>query len=85
MRGEDGLPGARHSRVERVPIAANLRHAQYDVLNEAFEAGKGANLPYEEELRQLWRTALALEAQRGRPSTGASTTFTRSARIAPPR
>ena len=32
--GEDGLPGARHSRVERVHIAANLRHAQYDVLNQ---------------------------------------------------
>ncbi|HZE59558.1 MAG TPA: RNB domain-containing ribonuclease [Burkholderiales bacterium] len=70
--GEDGLPGARHSRVERVPIAANLRHAQYDVLNEAFEAGKGTSLPYEDELRELWRTALALEAQRGRPSTGAA-------------
>jgi exoribonuclease-2 len=29
--GEDGLPAARQSRVERVRIAANLRHAQYDV------------------------------------------------------
>src|SRR5436190_2999576 len=70
--GEDGLPAAKQSRVERVHIAANLRHAQYDVLNDAFEAGRGANLPYEDELRQLWRTALALEGQRGRPSTGAA-------------
>lgn len=70
--GEDGLPGASHSRVERVHIAANLRHAQYDVLNDAFEAGKSANLPYEAELRHLWRTAVALEARRGRPSTGAA-------------
>ncbi|HYL87721.1 MAG TPA: RNB domain-containing ribonuclease [Burkholderiales bacterium] len=70
--GEDGLPGATQSRVERVHIAANLRHAQYDVLNEAFENGKDAGLPYEAELRQLWRTALALEKQRGRPSTGAA-------------
>ena len=70
--GEDGLPGAPQSRVERVPIAANLRHAQYDVLNEAFEAGRSAGLPYEEELGHLWRTAVALEARRGRPSTGAA-------------
>ena len=70
--GEDGLPGARQSRVERVRIAANLRHAQYDVLNEAFEANKKVGLPYEDELRHLWRTAMALEGQRGRPSTGAA-------------
>jgi len=70
--GEDGLPGARQSRVERVRIAANLRHAQYDVLNEAFEAKKTVGLPFEEELRHLWRTAMALEGQRGRPSTGAA-------------
>jgi exoribonuclease-2 len=66
----EGLPLATHSRVERITIAANLRHAQYDVLNEAFAAGTRAGLPYEEELRELWRLALALEAQRGRPSTG---------------
>jgi len=70
--GEDGLPGARQSRVERVRIAANLRHAQYDLLNEAFESNKKVGLPYEEELRHLWRTALALEGERGRPSTGAA-------------
>lgn len=70
--GEDGLPGACQSRVERVKIVANLRHAQYDVLNEAFEADKTVGLPYEEELRHLWRTAKALEGQRGRPSTGAA-------------
>ena len=70
--GEDGLPGARQSRVERVRIGANLRHAQYDVLNEAFESNKTVGLPFEEELRHLWRMALALEEQRGRPSTGAA-------------
>jgi exoribonuclease-2 len=70
--GEDGLPAARQSRVERVRIAANLRHAQYDVLNEAFEAKKKVGLPYEDELRHLWRVAMALEGQRGRPSTGAA-------------
>jgi exoribonuclease II len=61
----------RHSRLERVPIVANLRHAQYDALNEAFETGARAGLPHEEELRVLWQAGLALEAKRGRPSAGA--------------
>lgn len=68
---QDGRLQGRHTRLERVPIVANLRHAQYDVLNEAFEAGARAGLPYEEELMALWRVALALEAARGRPSAGA--------------
>jgi exoribonuclease II len=66
----EGLPKAVHSRLERVPIAANLRHAQYDTLNDAFEEGRTAGLAHEEELRALWRVALALEKQRGRPSAG---------------
>ena len=66
---EDGLPRSVHSRVERIPIAANLRHAQYDVLNDSLGAGMSSGLPYEEELRSLWRVALALEKRRGRPST----------------
>jgi exoribonuclease-2 len=70
--GPDGLPLATHSRVERVSIAANLRHAQYDVLNAAFEQGERAGLDYEDELRSLWQVALALEKRRGRPSTGAA-------------
>jgi exoribonuclease-2 len=69
---DEGLPLATYSRVERINIAANLRHAQYDVLNDAFEAGTRAGLPYEDELRELWRVATALEARRGRPSTGAA-------------
>jgi exoribonuclease-2 len=68
----DGSVGARHTRLERLRVAANLRHAQYDVLNEAFERGEGAGLPYEEALRALWRTALRLEEKRGRPSAGAT-------------
>ena len=70
--GPDGLPRGTHSRVERVTIAANLRHAQYDVLNGAFEKGESAGLDYEEELRALWQLAQALEKKRGRPSTGAA-------------
>jgi exoribonuclease-2 len=68
---EDGALRGRHTRLERVPVVANLRHAQYDVLNPAFESGGAAGLPYEDELRALWRVALGLEAKRGRPSAGA--------------
>jgi exoribonuclease-2 len=68
---EEGALLARHTRLERVRIVANLRHAQYDVLNDAFEAGRHVGLPYEEELRSLWRVALASEARRGRPAAGA--------------
>jgi exoribonuclease-2 len=70
--GPDGSVGARHTRLERVPVAANLRHAQYDRLNELFESGGAAGLPHEDDLRTLWRVALALEAKRGRPSAGAA-------------
>jgi exoribonuclease-2 len=62
------------TRLERVRIAANLRHAGHDALNDAFEHGRpqGAlGLPFEEELYALWRFAGALEASRGKPSVGA--------------
>jgi len=58
----------RHSRLERVRIAANLRHTELEALNAEFEAGRATGLPFEEELRTLWRLALALEARRGKPS-----------------
>jgi exoribonuclease-2 len=61
----------RHSRLERVRIAANLRHAQYDVLNELFPAGGSGGLRFEDELRSLWRFAGALEKARGKPSVAA--------------
>ena len=66
----EGLPHSVHSRIERVRIAANLRHAEYDSLNDALDEGRTIGLAHEEELRTLWRVALALERQRGRPSTG---------------
>jgi len=64
----DGTISATHSRVERVPVVANLRHAQYDVLNPAFESGGTTGLAFEAELRELWRVAGLLEARRGKPS-----------------
>ena len=59
---------ARHTRLECVPIVANLRHAQYDVLNDAFDKDQTSGLAFEEELQILWRAALAQEARRGKPS-----------------
>ena len=58
----------RHSRLERVRIAANLRHGEVEPLNAAFEEGRDTGLPREDELRTLWRLAEALEARRGKPS-----------------
>jgi len=66
---EEGTVHAASTRVERLRIVANLRHAQYDLLNEVFPAGGTTDLPYAEELRLLWRVAEALERRRGRPST----------------
>jgi exoribonuclease-2 len=68
--GEDLAVRGRHTRLERVSIVANLRHAEYDVLNEAFEGQRIRGLAFEDELRTLWRAAAALEARRGRPSAG---------------
>ena len=62
----------KHSRLERVKIASNLRHGQHEALNAAFEADSRAGLPFEEELRTLWRLATVLEARRGKASANAA-------------
>ena len=61
-----------HSRIERVRIARNLRHSDYDALNALLPAGGKAGLEFEEELGLLWRFAGALEARRGKPSVPAN-------------
>ena len=58
----------RHSRLERVRIAANLRYGEIEALNAAFETGGSAGRAREEALRTLWRFAEALEARRGKPA-----------------
>jgi len=65
---EDGALRGHTSRLERVRIAANLRHAQYDALNDALPLGERRGLAFEDELGSLWRIACALEARRGKPS-----------------
>ena len=67
----DGALKGRISRVERIRVAANLRHVQYDVLNHGLAAGGATGLPYEEELRTLFGVAQALEKRRGKASTPA--------------
>ena len=62
----------RHSRLERVRVAANLRHGALAALDAAFEAGTQAGLPHEAELRTLWRFAETLERRRGKPSVNAA-------------
>ncbi len=62
----------RHTKLERVRINANLRHAEHDALNAAFENGGHIGLPLEDELLALWRFALTLEKRRGRPSVSAA-------------
>ncbi len=63
VRGSD-------SRVERVPVAANLRHHDIEpVFNEQTLAGGGPDFPFRRELTLLWEFATVLEAGRGKPST----------------
>ena len=76
---KDFVLRGRHTKLERVKVAANLRHAAHDALNAAFEeSGAGeANpvrhgLPFEAELHTLWQLALALEVRRGKPSVNAA-------------
>lgn len=61
-----------HTVVERVPVVANLRHHNTEVLDRAFAAGDvPEDIPYARELHLLWRFALTLEAARGKQSNQA--------------
>jgi exoribonuclease-2 len=57
-----------HSRLERVRVAANLRHGEMAALDEALPAGRTSGLPFEPTLATLWRFAEALERRRGKAS-----------------
>ena len=57
------------TRIERVPVAANLRHHQVEQLNEDFLLEKvDPSIPYAAQLHTLYRFALALEGARGKAS-----------------
>jgi len=68
VSSDDFTVRGQRTRLERIPIAANLRHAEYDRLNTVFSNGSACGLPYEDALRTLWRLACALEARRGKPA-----------------
>lgn len=57
------------SRIERVEVAANLRHHDIEPLfNEETLLAGLPNAPYMAELKVLWEFATVLEAGRGKPS-----------------
>lgn len=57
------------TRMERVPIVANLRHHDIEpVFNEATLADGLPEFPWRDELKLLWEFAQVLEAGRGKPS-----------------
>ncbi|KAF7600057.1 MAG: ribonuclease II [Candidatus Dactylopiibacterium carminicum] len=58
-----------YSRIERVPVAANLRHHDIEPLfNEASLETGLPDAPWMRELQTLWEFATVLEAGRGKPS-----------------
>jgi len=64
---------ASESRIELVPVAANLRHHDIEPLfNETTLAEGGPDFPWKKELVLLWELATVLEAGRGKPSTHAN-------------
>jgi exoribonuclease-2 len=63
---------AMESRVELVPIAANLRHEQLEPLFNTETLGQAGDYPYRAELEWLWQFACHLEVQRGVKESGRS-------------
>ncbi len=60
---------AHESRVEIVPVVANLRHHDIEPLfNEQTIAAGLPEFPFRDELKTLWQLANACEGRRGKPS-----------------
>jgi exoribonuclease-2 len=69
LRGEGLEIESRETRLERVPVARNLRHHEVEPLDAAFlEGASREDIPYACELGALWRFALGLEKARGKPA-----------------
>ena len=57
------------TRIERVPVVANLRHHDIEPLfNDQTLAGDLPEFPFRDELKLLWELATVLEAGRGKAS-----------------
>ena len=70
VRADDFAIESRHTCVERVRIAANLRHQAVEALDAAFLAGTSReDIPYSGELNTLWKFASVLERGRGKSSS----------------
>ncbi len=60
---------AHESRIERVPIVANLRHHDLEPLFNAHTIATGlSDFAFRDELMTLWQLANACEGRRGKPS-----------------
>lgn len=69
LRADDLQVENDHTCIERVRIAANLRHPQVEALDAAFLADDiPRDVPFAGELHLLWRFAVELEAKRGKPA-----------------
>ncbi|MFY9326595.1 MAG: RNB domain-containing ribonuclease [Georgfuchsia sp.] len=59
------------TRIERVPVVANLRHHDIEPLFNAETLATGlAEFPFSDKLRRLWELATVLEAGRGKAGGG---------------
>ncbi|HZF19714.1 MAG TPA: ribonuclease catalytic domain-containing protein [Burkholderiales bacterium] len=71
VRADDLAIESRTTRLERVPVARNLRHHEVEPLDAAFKEGRARDdIPFSSELETLWRFALGLEKTRGKPAKG---------------
>ena len=68
VSGDDFAVRGRHTRLERLRVAANLRYPELEAVNAAFASGTRAGVEFEDELHLLWQLAEALERKRGKPS-----------------
>jgi exoribonuclease-2 len=67
---EDFALVSSETRLERVPIAANLRHGDLEQsFNETTLAAERLDIPYYTELRLLWQFAECLQKARGKEET----------------
>ena len=67
----DLIVSGRESRIERVPVVANLRHHDVEPLfNERTLESGLADFPFRDELHRLWQLAVVLEAGRGKQQSG---------------